>query len=295
MSQTRGSFESPQFNRGFGFSNVADYEQSVQPIVKSGEYGVNYSSYDFSPLLRAAQPGVAPAHGLFHLTVEGVRPRIPADGVAAAGSPDQDWIGVTPVRVSKSGNRHRRASATSYPLGDRLEDQRFILVTDLGLIMKESVDGSRVIYVQSFSGQGPVEGVEISVLSKNGTVLKNATTNPMGKAELPSLRGLQWEKVPVALVARKGDDLAFIPWAKSDRYLETSRFNVGGISYNQKSALVASLFTERGIYRPGEPINVGGIVRQLDWSGDLAGMPVNLVVLNAKRDVAGRYPLPAES
>ena len=291
VSQTRGSFESPRFSGGFGFSNVSSYEQSVQPIVKSGEYGVNYSSFDFSPLLQASQPGATPAHGLFQLTVEGVRPRTPADGVAAAGASDQDWVSVSPVRVRHRGNRHRRDSATSYPMGDRLQDQRFILVTDLGLIMKEAADGSRMIYVQSFSGRGPVEGVEISVLSKNGTVLKNAITNEIGRAELPSLRGLQREKVPVALVARKGDDLAFIPWAKSDRYLDTSRFDVGGVSYSQKAALVASLFTERGIYRPGEPINVGGIVRQRDWSGDLTGMPVELVVLNAKRDVAGRYPL----
>ena len=95
--------------------------------------------------------------------------------------------------------------------------------------MKEAADGSRMIYVQSFSGRGPVEGVEISVLSMNGTVLKNATTDAIGRAELPSLRGLQREKAPVALVAKKGDDLAFIPWAKSERHLDTSRFDVGGV------------------------------------------------------------------
>ena len=110
-----------------------------------------------------------------------------------------------------------------------MRDQRFILVTDLGLIMKEAAEGQRVIYVQSFSGRGPVEGVEISVLSMNGTVLKTATTDALGKVALPSLRGLQREKAPVALVARKGDDLAFIPWAKSERQLDTSRFDVGGV------------------------------------------------------------------
>ena len=148
-----------------------------------------------------------------------------------------------------------------------------------------------MIYVQSFSGRGPVEGVEISVLSTNGTVLKTATTDALGKAALPSLRGLKREQAPVASVAKKGDDLAFIPWAKNERHLDTSRFDVGGITYSEKSALTASLFTERGIYRPGEPIHVGGIVRQRDWEGDLTGLPLELVVINAKEDVAGRYPL----
>ena len=96
VSQTSGSFESPRFRGGFGLENMSDYEQSVQPIVKKGEYGVNYSSFDFSPLLQAAQPGATPAHGLFHLTVEGVRPRTPEDGDAAEGSPDQDWVPMAP-------------------------------------------------------------------------------------------------------------------------------------------------------------------------------------------------------
>lgn len=289
VSQTSGSFESPRFRSGFGFEDVSDYEQSVQPIVKRGEYAVNDSSFDFSPLIHARQADAVPAHGLFHLTVEGVRPRTPEDGVAGEGSPDRDWI---PLPSDRSGGwNDRRSPGAGYPVGDRTRDGRFILVTDLGLIMKESADGSRLVYVQSFSGRGPVEGVEISVLSRNGTVLKNATTDRIGRAELPSLRGLQREKAPVALVARKGDDLAFVSWAKSDRHLDTSRFDVGGVHYSEKSALLASLFTERGIYRPGEPIHVGGIVRQRDWSGDLAGLPLELVVFNAKQDVAGRYPL----
>lgn len=299
VSQTRGSFESPRFSGGFGFENISDYQQSVQPIVKRGDYAVNYSSYDFSPLIQAAQPGTTPGHGLFYLTVEGVRPRTPEDGQAAEGSPDRDWMPLTGrYRNYNDDDEYEygyRGASGTYPLGDRTNDRRFILVTDLGLIMKEAADGSRMIYVQSFSNRGPVEGVEISVLSTNGTVLKNAVTNGIGKAELPSLRGLQRENTPVALVAKKGDDLAFIPWAKSDRRLDTSRFDVGGVSYSEKNALEASLFTERGIYRPGEPIHVAGIVRQRDWAGELTGLPLELVVINAKEEVAGRYPLNLEA
>ncbi len=297
VSQSHGSFESPSFRRGFGFEDISNYQQSVQPIVKSGEYSVNYSSFDFSPLIQAAQPDATPEHGLFHLTLEGVRPRTSDDAVAPAGSPDQDWIAIPFGRSLDDDGEYgySHESGSSYPLGDQTRDQRFILVTDLGLIMKEAADGRRSIYVQSFSGRGPVASVEISVLSRNGTVLKNATTNENGRADIPSLRGLERELEPVALVAKKGDDLAFIPWAKNERHLDTSRFDVGGVAYSEKSALEASLFTERGIYRPGESINIGGIVRQRDWSGNLAGLPLELVVINAKEEVAGRYPLNLEA
>ena len=299
VSQTHGSFESPHFRSGFGFENISNYQQTVQPIVRGSEYSMNYSSFDFSPLIEAVQPGANPEHGLFHLTLQGVRPRTPEDGDAPAGSPDHEWIPLPYGRNLDDGEQgddgYSNESGSNYPLGDQTRDQRFILVTDLGLIMKEAADGSRYIYVQSFSARGPVAGVEISVLSRNGTVLRNATTNEIGRAELPSLRGLQRDQEPVALVARKGDDLAFIPWAKSERHLDTSRFDVGGVAYSENSALEASLFTERGIYRPGESINVGGIVRQRDWLGDLTGLPLELVVFNAKEDVAGRYPLKLEA
>ncbi|MES2469619.1 MAG: MG2 domain-containing protein [Verrucomicrobiota bacterium] len=293
VSQTSGSFASPRFRGNFGMEHISNYEQSVQPIVKKDDYQVNYSSFDFTPLLQPG-PAAAPVHGLFHLTLEGVRPRTPEDEPAAEGSTDKDWVMLAdPDSRSNYGEDESEEGDErgEYPAGDRVRDQRFILVTDLGLIMKEAAEGQRVVYVQSFSGRGPVEGVEISVLSMNGTVLKTATTDALGKVALPSLRGLQREKAPVALVARKGDDLAFIPWAKSERQLDTSRFDVGGVFYSEKSALSATLFTERGIYRPGESIYVGGIVRQRDWTGDLTGLPLELVVINAKEDVAGRYPL----
>ncbi len=294
VSQTNGSFASPSFRGNFGLENMSEYEQSVQPIVKKTNYSANYSSFDFAPLLHGAQPGAVPTHGLFHLTVEGVRPRTPEDAKVENGSPDKDWVPLADQEGGYDGNdepEYDDSGEQNYLRGDRLRDKRFILVTDLGLIMKESAEGNRVVYVQSFSGRRPVEGVEISVLSVNGTVLKTAITNALGKAELPSLRGLQREKAPVALVAKKGDDLAFIPWDKNERELDTSRYDVGGVSYSEKSALSAALFTERGIYRPGEAINLGGIVRQRDWKGDLTGLPLELVVINAKQDVAGRYPI----
>ncbi|HSP44292.1 MAG TPA: MG2 domain-containing protein [Luteolibacter sp.] len=287
VSQTRGSFESPHFMGGFGFEDISDYEQSVQAIAKQGEYAVNYSSFDFAPLI----DGQKKRRGLFYLTVEGVRPRTPDDGEVAKESPDREWLPLTPEGVRSYGYSHRSDSDASYPAGDRMRDGRFILVTDLGLIMKEAADGSRAVFVQSFSERGPVDSVKISVLAKNGKVLRTATTDAAGMAGIPSLRGLERELVPVALVASKGDDLAFIPWAKSERLVDSSRYAVGGVRYSDASALTASLFTERGIYRPGEEIHVGGIVRQRDWTGELAGLPVELVVTNAKRDIAGRYPL----
>ena len=96
VSQTSGSFASPRVSAvGFGFEDISNYEQSVQPIVKKGDYGVNYSSFDFSPLIHASQPGRPPRTACFHLTVEGVRPRTLDDGDAGEGSKDKDWVAIS--------------------------------------------------------------------------------------------------------------------------------------------------------------------------------------------------------
>ena len=294
VSQTRGSFQSPYFLGDLGFEDLSDYEQTVQAIARQDEYAVNYSSFDFAPLVDFPQPGGKNGRGLFYLTVEGVRPRTPDDGEAAEESPDREWLPLTPVDGSGDDDSYRYESGANYPTGDRVRDERFILVTDLGLIMKEAADGSRSIFVQSFGARGPVDGVKLSVLAKNGKVLKTAITDATGMAAIPSLRGLERELLPVAMVASKGDDLAFIPWAKSERLVDSSRYDVGGVRYSETAALTAALFTERGIYLPGEDLHIGGIVRQRDWSGELAGLPVELVVTNAKRDIAGRHPLKLE-
>src|SRR5204863_632741 len=110
-----------------------------------------------------------------------------------------------------------------------------------------------------------------------------------GRATLPALDGLKREKKPVALIARKGADLAFIPWARENRAVEVSRFEIGGVNRSEATALDAFLFTERGIYRPGDPIQLAAIVRTRDWDGHLAGLPVEAVAFDAKDQEGGRF------
>lgn len=274
VSQTEGRFEAPEFQGAFGWEDMAHFHQSVQPIAKKNDHEANYSAFDFAPALAKAAGGGQ--HGLFALEIEGVRARTPEDGEAEKGDPDPAWIGLNEDGASG--------------------ESRFVLVTDFGLIVKRNADGTREVFVQSFQARAPVAGVRITALAKNGDTLAEADTDAQGRASLPALDGLQREKKPVALTARKGADLAFIPWARDDRHLEYTRFDVDGVPASVGTALDAFLFTERGIYRPGDPIKLGAIVRQRNWAGALAGLPVEVVLMNAKEEEAGRFPatLPAD-
>jgi uncharacterized protein YfaS (alpha-2-macroglobulin family) len=294
VSQTNGSFQSPGFPGEMSFDNLANFHSSVQTLVKKNDHEANYSAFDFAPSLLRIEPGGENAQrGLFYLTVEGVRRRTPDDAKPTDTDPDPEWIALA---NANNGERHHSRRHRGDDEEDEATDNggtgdsRFVLITDLGLIVKRNADGTRDVFVQSFKERVPIAGVHITALGKNGSTLAEADTDAQGRAALPALDGLLREKSPVALTARKGADLAFIPWARDDRAVELSRFDTGGVNRSETTALDAFLFTERGIYRPGDPIHVSAIVRQRDWGGVLAGLPVEVALFNAKDEAAGVFP-----
>ena len=282
VSQTRGQFEAPEFKYDMGFDNIARFHSSVQSIAKKNDHEANYSAFDFGPALaRADASDPEPSRGLFQIQVEGVRRRISEDGTPDKNDPDPNWVPLDPQgKGVKWGDGNENEAA----------DRRFILITDLGLIVKRNANGTREVFVQSFHDRVPVAGVRLTALAKNGEPLAEATTDEAGHATLPAIDGLKRERKPVALLARQGSDLAFLPWAREDRAVELSRFEISGVKASEAKAMDAFLFTERGIYRPGDDIHLAAIVRTRDWDSSLAGLPVEAVAIDAKEQEAGRFP-----
>ncbi|MBL8299271.1 MAG: alpha-2-macroglobulin [Rhodanobacteraceae bacterium] len=167
--------------------------------------------------------------------------------------------------------------------GGEINDNKFIVVTDLGLIVKRSLDGRLDTYVQSIATGTPVEGANIEILGENGQPLLKATSDATGHASFESVDAFTREKTPALFIVRKGEDLSFLPISKRDRRLDFSRFDVGGIK-NARSAgqLSAYLFSDRGLYRPGDTFHIGMIVRAADWSRDLSGVPLQADILDAR-------------
>ena len=171
----------------------------------------------------------------------------------------------------------------------RIEDSRLILVTDLGFIVKQSNDGSRDVFVQSIRRGDPVSGARIEVIGRNGEPVAAATTDATGRAQFPKLDNLRREKAPLLILAQKDSDFSFLPLRGSGRGLDLSRFETGGVE-NARSAqqLSAYLFTDRGIYRPGEATHLGMIVRTADWKSSLAGLSVDVEISDSRGSVVRR-------
>ena len=144
-------------------------------------------------------------------------------------------------------------------------DKRLILVTDLGLLVKDNNDGSRDLFVQSLQDGRPVAGAEVALLGRNGEPVLEGRTDPRGHAHLSDTRGFEREQQPTVYLVRHGEDVAFLPYNRGQRQLNLSRFDVGGEHhFGEGDRLGAYLFSDRGIYRPGETVQLAAIVRQQD-------------------------------
>ena len=162
-------------------------------------------------------------------------------------------------------------------------DKRLVVVTDLGILVKRSVDDSQDVFVQSIYTGDPVAGATVEVLGKNGQAVLAQTTDAGGRAHFPDLRSFVREKQPALYIVRKAGDTSFLPINRGDRQLDYSRFDIGGVANAADSGkLSAYLFSDRGIYRPGEEIRFGMIVKAADWTRKLAGIPLEAELLDAR-------------
>ena len=245
VSQTEGKFENPLFENPdyFNNENISRVATERQGIAMQNKWKANYSAFDFTEHLRKPADGGS-ERGLFFLTAHGWDP------------------------VQKK------------PIGVR--DSRFVLVTDIGILTKKSADGGHDVFLMSIKEGQPLANVVVDLLGKNGIPLQTTKTDANGHCAFTSIEKSTREKTPVAFVARNGDDVSFIPYAREDRQLNFSRFDIDGVDNALPENLDAFVFTERGVYRPGDEIHIAVAVKQRNWQGNLKGLPLETEVVDAR-------------
>ncbi|MEO4045727.1 alpha-2-macroglobulin [Pseudomonas sp. CAU 1711] len=252
VDQNYGSFARPEFSNGY-FDRLVERMEVSLPLDASDPAKTQYSHVDLGPYLNA----------------EGGRRGIFVIKLSAQDDPSQETF--------------------DYYYDDNpTRDLRFVVVSDLGIIAKRSSDGSHDLFVQSISQGGPVAGAEVEILGRNGLPVASGHTDANGQAHFAKLDELRREKTPLMYVVTHGNDQSFLPVARSQHRLDLSRFDIGGQYENgEPDRLGAYLFSDRGLYRPGETAHLAMIVRSADWSGQLQGLPVELDV----RDPRGQSVL----
>lgn len=157
---------------------------------------------------------------------------------------------------------------------------RFVLVSDLGLLVKKNAYIGRDVFLMSFQTGKAVSSADISVLGRNGLSIYKGKTDADGHTALPDFTNFARDRAPVAIVAQKGGDYSFIPYDRSEREVNTSRFEVGG-SVGSEKGLKALVYSDRGIYRPGDSVHLGAMIHNPNWILP-PSLPLRMVVTDPR-------------
>ncbi len=207
-------------------------------------------------------------------------------------SPTRHGVFLLSLRTMSDDDASLSPAETIAADAGEVMDSRLVVLTDLGVIAKRSLDGGRDVFVQSLSSGQPVRGARVRAIARNGETLVSSETDAGGRASLPTLDGYRREKEPKLLTVQLGEDLSFLPLGDYARALDTSRFEVGGeINTLDPGKLSAFLFSDRGLYRPGDTINLGLIVRAADWRTALEGLPLELDLNDPRGTLVKRVPI----
>lgn len=262
-----GSYAKPQLS-GLSPDQITERFEQTLTFADAEPGKAHYEGIDLSRYLREGGKRGVFLLALRNYDPEAERRQREAAQQQAAAEHEFSAADLTPTRDYPNDYDY-----DNYQAG--LQDTRLVVVTDLGVLLKKSMDGSLDVFVQSLEKGEPVAGASVEILGKNGQRLLAMASDAQGHARFDALEGFERERTPSLLVVRKGDDLSFLPLRGGDRQLDTSRFDVGGIRNSDVSGqLSAWLFSDRGLYRPGDTFNIGMIVRTLDWQRSLDGVPL---------------------
>lgn len=278
VTQSQGDMTRPEFYNGITPDNLTErFEKKIPLSLKTGK--THFESVDFSEYLHN---DVNDRRGVFLLTVQGYDPKSTLE--AADPHANQYRDNYYEGDYDEGSNAPQvKIEPTNY------KDSRLVIVTDLGLITKVASDGSRDVFVQSISDGKPVESALVEVWARNGAILVSQKTSSSGLAQLPSLVGFMREKTPALIVVKKAGDLSYLPLDRNERNVDLSRFDVGGLRFgNLPNQIQAYLFSDRGMYRPGDTIHVGIVAKQSSWGQKLNDVPVEVEVIDARGLVSRR-------
>ncbi len=152
-----------------------------------------------------------------------------------------------------------------------IQESKILSISDIGIIVKEERDNIYV-FTNSIRTATSLAGVNVSFISTNNQKLYTGTTDGSGVAVFKNISQTSPGFRVGMVTAKKGDEFSFV-WFDKAR-IGTSRFDVGGRSPNE-TGLIAMIYPERNLYRPGETIHVSAIVRDEQWQPQ-ADVPVKI-------------------
>ena len=152
---------------------------------------------------------------------------------------------------------------------------QWLMISDIGLTTTRGADGVHV-FARSLASAKPLAGLDLALLARNNAELGHAVTDAEGHAQFAAgLSRGEGGQSPLLVTANAKDgdfaalDLTLAAFDLSDR-------GVGGRA--APGPLDAYLYSDRGVYRPGETVNLTALLRD-DRTAAVDSFPLTLKVL----------------
>ena len=182
---------------------------------------------------------------------------------------------------------------------DRWSDHatQWLVVSDIGLTTVHGADGLSV-FARSLATAEPMAGVTLALQARNEDTLAETATDTDGRAAFaPGLLRGSGGRRAVLLRARTADgDHTFLSLAGAGFDLSDR----GASGRPAPGPVDAYVYTDRGIYRPGEVVHLTALVRD-DRGRAVSGLPLRLTIvrpdgvearnLSVRTDETGAVPL----
>ncbi|MBK8014183.1 MAG: hypothetical protein IPK13_22890 [Deltaproteobacteria bacterium] len=167
-----------------------------------------------------------------------------------------------------------------------------LLITDLNLVAKrQAADNAVGVFVIDIHKNRPVTGSRVKMIARSGRAISRCATDLLGYC---ALRGLEPDAVdqsaPFAIIATLGEDLTYLPFETLE--IRADEAETAGLSYTRPdSPYQAALYTDRGVYRPGDVAHLVAVLRNSTDVAPRTGMPVELQIIDPRGKVAKKYSL----
>jgi uncharacterized protein YfaS (alpha-2-macroglobulin family) len=239
-------------------------ERNLVPSINSDKLTMSFDAYSIDELI--ARDGSLVWEGEMTIAGERNRPVVTA-------------IPLNQILRDKGPGVYLAAVERPDQIGDERSQPatNWVLVSNLGLTTYTGTDGMAVM-VRGLGDARPIAGVAVKLYARNNGELASVSTDRSGIARIPggALRGRGGDE-PFAIVA---NGLPDSPNSGDFNFLEVGRaaFDLSdrGVSGRpQPGPVDGFLYSERGIYRPGETVHLTALVRD-DKAEAIAGLPVTL-------------------
>ncbi|MFW5966617.1 MAG: alpha-2-macroglobulin family protein, partial [Persicimonas sp.] len=170
---------------------------------------------------------------------------------------------------------------------DQTRDEARLVLTDLNLLAKRSAAGPDrawseevVVWALDIESGEPRPGVDVELVRPSGFKMGECTSGEDGSCRIDVPDRDTDPTPPFALIASDDDDVSYLKY--DDVETRLTDVDTSGDPYRTKRPYEATVYGDRDMYRPGETVNLVGVLREENAGAPDEGLPVEYELFDAR-------------